>query len=99
VVRRAAFGDAEEGDILDAKIVFEIEDGGPVTETGSQFMARTNNRSRLVVNRTLRLRKRIRPLLFAGLFFRNRDSDVAGWTGFTGIVRGQRAAGRLCRLA
>ena len=83
-----ALPDAEEGDDLDAKIVFEIEDGGSVTETWSEFALRSNARSRLGTDRILSLRKRIRPLLFAGLFFRNRDSDVTGRAGFTGIVRG-----------
>ena len=86
--RRAASADSEEGDDLDAEIVFEIEDGGSVTETWSEFALRSNARSRLGTDRILSLRKRIRPLLFAGLFFRNRDSDVTGRAGFTGIVRG-----------
>ena len=83
-----ALPDAEEGDDLDAEIVFEIEDGGSVTETWSEFALRSNARSRLGTDRMLSLRKRIRPLLFAGLFLRHRDSDVTGRAGFTGIVRG-----------
>ena len=87
-MRRAASADTEEGDDLDAKIVFEIEDGGSVTETWSEFALRSNARSRRGTDFILSLRKRIWPLLFAGLFLRHRDSDVTGWARFTGIVRG-----------
>jgi hypothetical protein len=37
--------------------------------------------------------KGVQSLLGAGLLCRNRDGDVAGRTGFAGIVCGLRAAG------
>jgi hypothetical protein len=87
--RRAASGDVGEGVDLNAEIVFEIKNGGSVTETRSEITLRCNDpRVRPLPNDTLSLRKGIDPLLFVGLFFRNRDSDMAGWTGFAGIVRG-----------
>lgn len=96
--RRVRFGAAlpglrKKGDDLDAKVVFEIKDGGSVTKTRSQLTLRSNDRSRMADGGTLSLRKRMLPLLFAGLLLRNRDSDVTGWTGFACIVRGERAAG------
>lgn len=77
-----------QGDGLDAKVVFEIKYGGSVTKTCIQFTLRSNDRGRPLASDTLNPRKRIQPLPFAGLFFRNRCSDVTGWTGFAGIVRG-----------
>jgi hypothetical protein len=79
----------EESVDLNAEIVFEIKNGGSVTETWSEFTPRCNDRPvRQLTNGILSLRRGIDPLLFVSLFLRNRDSDMAGWTGFTGIVRG-----------
>ena len=87
--RRAASGDVEEGVDLNAEIVFEIKYGGAITETWSEFTPRCNDkRVRPRTNDILSLRTEIDPLLFACLFFRNRDSYMAGWTEFAGIVRG-----------
>jgi hypothetical protein len=88
-VSTRCFWCAEEGDDLNAEIVFEIKYCGSVTETWSEFMPGCNDqRGRPLTDYISSLPKRTQPLLFAGLFFRNRAGDVAGWTGFAGIVRG-----------
>jgi hypothetical protein len=77
----------QEGDDLNAEIVFEIKDCRLVTETGSKFtMWREGRRMCPMIERTLCLRARLEPLLFDCLFCRNRNRDVAGRTGFAGIV-------------
>jgi len=89
-----------KGDDLNAEVVFEIKDCRSITEAGSEFTTgRGGRRLRLMAKRIPGLRKGLQPLLFAGVFCRNRNSDVAGRTGFAGIVCGLRAAGRLSWLA
>ncbi len=79
---------------LNAKIVFEIKDSSSITEAGGEFATGSGDRRiRLVVERILSLRERLQPLLFAGLFCRSRNRNVAGRTRFTGIVCGLRTAG------
>src|ERR1700759_50391 len=83
-----------EGDDLNAEIVFEIKDGGLVTEARSQLTAECDDgRLPSMAGGILSSRKRVWPLLLTRLLCCDRDRDVAGGTGFAGIVRRLRAAG------
>jgi hypothetical protein len=88
----------EEEMDLNAEIVFEIKDLRLIKKPASQFAAGPSYpRLRLMAERSLFARKRLRSLLLTllldSLLGRNRVRRVAGRAGFAGIVSRLRAAG------